>query len=71
LTVGRSGKTASVDPTEAMKTVISDGKSGRALTFTLRPEFVGSNKDLPHERLEGEGRRVAGLHDDEIFSPSE
>ncbi|MBX6312707.1 MAG: formylmethanofuran dehydrogenase subunit E family protein [Isosphaeraceae bacterium] len=52
----------------AMKTFIRDKKSGRLLTFTLKPEFVRSVVNLPHERLEAEGRRVAGLADDEVFS---
>lgn len=56
---------------EAMKTVIRDAKSGRVLTFTLRPAFVRSVADLPTDRLEAEGRRVAGLRDDEIFSVAE
>jgi formylmethanofuran dehydrogenase subunit E len=54
-----------------MKTVIRDEKSGRVLTFTLKPEFVRSVRDLPLERLEAEGRRVAALRDDEIFSVAE
>jgi formylmethanofuran dehydrogenase subunit E len=53
---------------EAMKTVIRDEKSGRVLTFTLKPEFIRSVTDLPHDRLEAEGRRVAALSDGEILS---
>jgi formylmethanofuran dehydrogenase subunit E len=53
---------------EEMRTVIRDEKSGRVLTFTLKPEFVRSVTDLPHDRLEAEGRRVAALRDDEIFT---
>jgi formylmethanofuran dehydrogenase subunit E len=52
---------------EAMRTMIRDEESGRTLTFTLKPEFVRSVADLPHDRLEAEGRRVAGLCDDDIF----
>jgi formylmethanofuran dehydrogenase subunit E len=58
-------------PAAAMKTVIRDQRSGRALTFTLKPEFIRSMMNLPHERLEAEGRRVASLRDDEIFSLAE
>ena len=39
---------------EARRTVIRDEKSGRVLTFTLKPEFVRSVTDLPHDRLEAE-----------------
>ena len=53
---------------EAMRTVIRDQKTGRVLTFTLKPEFVRSMANLPHDRLEAEGRRVAGLGDDDIFT---
>jgi formylmethanofuran dehydrogenase subunit E len=58
-------------PAAAMKTVIRDQKSGRVLTFTVKREFIRSVMNLPHERLEAEGRRVAGLRDDEIFSLAE
>ena len=51
---------------EAMKTVIRDEKSGRVLTFMLKPEFVRSVVNLPHDRLEAAGRRVVGLSDDDI-----
>ncbi len=56
---------------ENLSTVIKDRKTGRTLTFTLRPAFVRSISDLPHGRLEVEGRRVAGLRDDEMFSVAE
>ena len=52
---------------EELRTVIRDKKSGRSLTFILKPEFTGSISDLPMERLEAEGRRVAGMPDDAIF----
>jgi formylmethanofuran dehydrogenase subunit E len=52
---------------EQLRTVIRDRKSGRSLTFTLKPDFVRSIADLPMDRLEQEGRRVAGLPDDAIF----
>ena len=48
--------------------MIRDAKSGRVMTFTLKPEFIRSVANLPIDRLEAEGRRVAGLRDDEIFS---
>lgn len=52
---------------EELRTVIRDRKSGRTLTFTLEPAFVRSISDLPFDRLEAEGRRVASLPDDAIF----
>jgi formylmethanofuran dehydrogenase subunit E len=52
---------------EDLRTVIRDRKSGRVLTFTLRPEFARSVADLPIDRLEAEGRRVATLPDEAIF----
>ena len=52
-------------------TVIRDKKSGRSLTFVLKPEFARAITDLPFDRLEAEGRRVASLPDDAIFSVRE
>jgi formylmethanofuran dehydrogenase subunit E len=52
---------------EGLCTVIRDKQSGRSFTFTLRPEFARSMSNLPMERLEGEGRRVAAMPDDGIF----
>jgi hypothetical protein len=56
---------------EDLRTVIRDKKSGRTLTFTLKPEFARSIADLPMDRLEAEGRRVAALPDDTIFQVAE
>jgi formylmethanofuran dehydrogenase subunit E len=50
-----------------LRTTVKDRKSGRTLTFTLRPELASTIRDLPYERLEAEGKRVAGLADDAIF----
>ena len=58
-------------PAERLSTTVEDRESGRKLTFTLRPEFARSIRDLPAERLDAEGRRVAGLPDDEIFTSAE
>jgi formylmethanofuran dehydrogenase subunit E len=52
---------------QRLGTIVEDRTTGRRLAFTLRPEFVRSIRDVPGERLEAEGRRVAGLADDEIF----
>jgi hypothetical protein len=58
-------------PASGLKTMVKDREHGRILTFTLNPDFVRSVTDLPFERLEAEGRRVASLPDDAIFSVSE
>jgi formylmethanofuran dehydrogenase subunit E len=55
-------------PPYLLRTEIGDRKTGRTLTFILRPEFIVSIKDLPMERLETEGKRVAALPDNEIFT---
>ena len=54
-----------------LKTIVEDRKSRRRLTFVLRPEFVASIRDVPMDRFELEGIRVAGLPDDAIFAISE
>ncbi len=56
---------------EDLRTVIRNKKSGRTLTFTLKLEFAHSITDLPFDRLEAEGRRVAALADDVIFRIAE
>ena len=58
-------------PASELKTVVRDRERGRTLTFTLKPEFVRSVADLPIDRLEAEGRRVALLADEAIFDVSE
>ncbi len=58
-------------PREALATVIRDKASGRSLKFTLKPEFARSIADLPFDRLEAEGRRVAALPEDDIFVVAE
>ena len=50
-----------------LRTVIEDRKTGRVLTFTLRPEFAKSILDVPHDHFPDAARRVATLPDDEIF----
>ncbi len=58
-------------PAERLSTTVEDRKTGRRLNFTLLPAFVHSIKDLPYDRLEEAGRRVASLPDDEIFRVTE
>jgi formylmethanofuran dehydrogenase subunit E len=54
-----------------MCTVVDDRKAGRRLTFTLKPAFIRSIQDIPADKLEAEGKRVAGLADDDIFTITE
>ena len=58
-------------PVDGLKTLVSDRGRGRSVTFTLKPEFIRSISDLPGNRLEAEGRRVASLPDEAIFNVSE
>lgn len=58
-------------PLDRLGTTVEDRKTGRRLTFTLRPDFIQSIRDVPHDRLEEAGRRVASLPDDAIFRVSE
>jgi formylmethanofuran dehydrogenase subunit E len=58
-------------PLEQLSTTVEDRKTGRRLTFTLRPEFIRSIKDLPGGRAVEEGKRVASLPDDQIFVVTE
>ena len=55
-------------PLEKLSTTIEDRKTGRKLTFTIKPELARTILNLPHEQLEAEGRRIATLPDDAIFS---
>jgi formylmethanofuran dehydrogenase subunit E len=59
---------ASVDD---LKTIVQDRRTGRRLTFTLKPVFARSIANLPQDRLEAEGRRVASLPDDAVFEIKE
>ena len=54
-----------------LRTVVEDRRSGRCLTFRLRPEFMATFHDLPSGRIELEGRWVFGLPDDSIFIVTE
>jgi formylmethanofuran dehydrogenase subunit E len=61
-------ETVSVDE---LSSVIEDRKTGRRLTFKLRPDLAETIGDLPPDQLEAQGRKVAGLPDDSIFTVSE
>ncbi len=54
-----------------LKTLVKDRERGRRLTFSLKQEFMRSIADLPLDRLEVEGRRVASLPDEAIFTVTE
>ncbi|MFO0960564.1 MAG: formylmethanofuran dehydrogenase subunit E family protein, partial [Isosphaeraceae bacterium] len=56
---------------DRLSTSVEDRKSGRRLVFTIQPELAHSILNLPHERLDAEGRRVAGLPDEAIFRLAE
>jgi len=58
-------------PAADLSTVVEDRQSGRRLSFTLRPAFVETIRDLPVDQLRAAGRRVAGLPDDTIFTVTE
>ncbi|GIW87859.1 MAG: hypothetical protein KatS3mg108_2183 [Isosphaeraceae bacterium] len=51
----------------AMRTVFRNRRTGRTVVARVRPELVASILDLPLERLEAEGKRVAALADPSIF----
>ena len=65
---GKLNLRVEVAPVERLATTVEDRRSGRRLTFTLRPEFVRSSLGLPPDRLEAEGRRVMALPDEAIFA---
>jgi formylmethanofuran dehydrogenase subunit E len=58
-------------PPDALRTEVRNRKSGQSVTFILKPEFSKSISNLSSERLGIEGRRVAELPDDAIFSVTE
>ena len=64
---GKLNLRVEVAKAEGLRSVVEDRKFGRRLTFTLRPVFVKSIRDLPPDRLEAEGEHVAALPDATIF----
>ena len=64
---GKLNLVVDVVPLDRLATTVEDRRSGRRLSFTLRPEFARSIRDVPMERLEGEAIRVIDLPDDAIF----
>ena len=55
-------------PFADLKTIVEDRKTGRTLTFKLQPKFMDSILNVPADKLESAGERVANLPDDEIFT---
>ena len=55
-------------PAFLLRTEIQNRRTGRTLTFFLQPKFIESITNLPMDRLETEGKRVAALPDNEIFT---
>ncbi len=49
------------------ETVIRNDKTGQALVFRLRREFLAKYLDVPEEKQSAAGREVATLPDDKIF----
>lgn len=54
-------------PADKLRTVVHDRAQGKRITFLVKADLIRSILDLPWERLETEGRRVAGLPDDALF----
>lgn len=52
---------------EELRTEVTDRESGRTIRYTIKPELAKAILDLPLEKLEAEGKRVAELPDDELF----
>ncbi len=52
---------------EALRTIVVNRKTKEKLTFTIKPEFAKTIRDLPYDHLKAEGERVAQLPDDDIF----
>jgi formylmethanofuran dehydrogenase subunit E len=55
---------------EQTQTLIRDKKSGRALLFRLRTEFLKKYLNTPPDKQVAAGREVADLPDDQIFTES-
>lgn len=55
---------------EKTETVIRDRKTGKALLFRLRPEFLKKYWNTAQDKQAVAGREVASLPDDQIFNES-
>lgn len=52
---------------QSVKTIVTDRKTGRTLTFELSPEFIKRFLDLPYEKQPAAGREVAQMAESAIF----
>jgi formylmethanofuran dehydrogenase subunit E len=52
------------------ETIVRNKKTGQALVFRLRNEFLAKYLNVPEERQTAAGREVAALPDDQIFRVS-
>ena len=52
---------------ESTYSVVRDRRTGRAVRLKLAAEFVGQHLDLPADRLENAGRRVADADEAALF----
>ncbi len=55
---------------EKTETIIRNKKTGKALLFRLRPEFLKKYLNIPPDKQPAAGRAVAALPDDQIFTES-
>jgi len=53
---------------EKLETVIRDKRSGRTLSFRLRPDFLSKYLDLPEDRQAAAARELLKLPDSAIFT---
>jgi formylmethanofuran dehydrogenase subunit E len=52
---------------ESVKTIVTDRKTGRTLTFELDPAFIKRFLDLPYEKQPAAGRDVAEMPENLVF----
>ncbi|HMF78479.1 MAG TPA: formylmethanofuran dehydrogenase subunit E family protein [Bryobacteraceae bacterium] len=50
-----------------LESVIKDAKTGKELTFRLRPTFLEKYLNTPYDRQASAAREIASLPDDQIF----
>ena len=55
-------------PIDRFETVVKDRKTGRALAFHIRPEFLKRFLNLPYDKQAAAAEQVASMPDDQIFS---
>jgi formylmethanofuran dehydrogenase subunit E len=55
-------------PIAGFETVVKDRKTGKQLTFRIRPEFLEHFLNLPYGKPAAAAEQVARMPDDRIFS---